>query len=96
MNWEASAKRRALSASMPHVEWPPAVGARIHYNSGWAETSWTAEVRAIVDGEVAVLWQTCPLAGRSNWEFLTRIQVDVWREILRVGPLPKALTREVK
>jgi hypothetical protein len=84
--------RRQLSKAFERVTWPPREGARIHYNSGWSMTSWTAEVRSIVDDEVAVIFETAARGGRSTYALLTRTQVDVWK--LRYGPLPAALKRE--
>lgn len=89
--------RRALSSSKPILEWPPKVGARIHLNSGWPHTSWTAEVRAVVDDDVLVLRKT--RAGRTWWDLLDRIGFEVFgrREGgLRGGPLPRALVGKIR
>lgn len=95
-------KRRALSHECDPVTWPPTVGGRIHYNSGWSQTSWSAEIRAVVDSEVAVIRKWTPSSGRTRYDLLTRINVMVWardngdgdRGSLWRGPLPKALTKE--
>lgn len=90
--------RRALSAKCEPVTWPPAVGDRIHYNSGWAGTSWSAEVRAVIDDEVAVIAKWKPTGkGRSGrrYDLLDRIAVMVWGNpksgCLWKGPLPKGV-----
>ena len=88
---DLGAERRALSKDFPAVEWPPAIGARIHYNSGGWYSSWTAEVRAVVDDDVAVIFKT--QVGHSFWALLTKLEVDVWRDKLHMGPLPRALTK---
>jgi len=88
----AANARRALSAGLPLMAWPPAVGARVHYNSGWPHTSWTAEVRGVVDGKVAVLRKTCPAFGKTRWDLLRRFEADIFK--VRVGRLPRALTRQ--
>lgn len=88
------------STDLEIVVWPPRLGARIHWNSGWATTSWTAEVRAIVDDEVAVIWKTVPVYGHSRYELMDRIQVMVSGDYgrptggLRYGPLPKELCQK--
>jgi len=93
--------RRALSHGCELVTWPPAVGDRIHYNSGWAHTSWSAEVRAIVDDEVAVIAKWTPRSGRRRYDLLDRIAVGCWSTKTRGdgpgclwrGPLPKEVTK---
>ena len=92
--------RRALSHGCKPVKWPPKVGDRIHYNSGWPHTSWSAEVRAVVDDEVAVILKWTPTSGRARYDLLDSIAVKVWSgpkksgEVgcLWRGSLPKALT----
>lgn len=89
-------ERRKLSRGGEHVTWPPKVGERIHYNSGWPHTSWSAEVRAVVDEEVAVISKWTPTSGRARYDLLDRVAVRVWANkkdgCLWKGPLPKALS----
>lgn len=89
-DWDDAAAR-TLSEKKPLVTWPPAVGDRVHFNSGCPHTSWTAEVRAVVDDRVVVLWRTVPANGWSSYDVMRRCSFDVFK--VRRGPLPRALTR---
>lgn len=95
LDWPGAKARRDLDADSELVTWPPRVGARIHFNSGWARTSWTAEVRATVDDEVAVILRSRPAMGRHGYSLLGRIEVHVMTSgkepSLFYGPLPKEL-----
>jgi len=96
---EEADARHALSAHLPVVTWDALrVGLRIHYNSGWPNTSWTAEVRsAPVDDEVVVLYRSTPSGGRQRYVLLDRYEVEAatrsdWKP-LRVGPMPRGAIR---
>ena len=76
------------------LKWPPRVGARIYYDSGDPETSWSAEVRAIVDGAAAVLLVS---HGGRYYDVLSRSTFSAWTRDrdagspgpLRAGPRPR-------
>lgn len=79
----------------PSVKWPPKVGDRIHYNSGWHETSWSAEVRGVIDDKAVIVRR--PGKYGLRYEVFDRTAFGVWtwsHGPLRMGPLPKALTCE--
>lgn len=65
---------------------PTRVPCRIHYDSGHDVTSWTGELRAVVDGEQLIVrvW-----SARKGWRY--RVE---WRYLweqggIKAGPLPK-------
>ncbi|HEY2510160.1 MAG TPA: hypothetical protein VGI39_04870 [Polyangiaceae bacterium] len=92
--WKRAEERRKLSDGFERVVWPPRVGERVHYNSGWASTSWTGVVRAVVDDEVVVFLSSLPAyAGSRSYKLETKAGVLVFgREgALRYGPLPRPL-----
>ncbi len=94
--WDDAAAR-ALSEKFERVTWPPRVGARVHYNSGWPRTSWTGEVRGIVDDQVVVYLSSSPAyAGRSSYKLETRLGVEMQSKdgTLRYGPIPRLLCKE--
>lgn len=106
--WDKGVERRALSLALPDATWPPEVGDRLHYNSGWHETSWTGEVRAVVDDRIAIVLANAPDGGArrgsqyqivDRWWFepdngpLTKEPGHKGRTKLRKGPIPRAIRR---
>lgn len=75
--------------------WPPKVGQRIHRDSGHDHTSWSAEVRAVVDDDYAVLKRWRKHKGWHVYEIIDRLDVETWNRERSsttgffVGPLPK-------
>jgi len=93
--WDDDAAR-ALSDKYERVAWPPRIGARVHYNSGWPQTSWTGEIRAIVDDEVVVFFSKLPAyAERGSYKLESKIGFGVYSRggALRYGSLPRPLCR---
>lgn len=94
---DSAEERRALSDKYEKATWPPKVGERIHHNSGWGHTSWTGEVRAIVDNDVVVLAARHPGGKRSwYWKLVDRLDFELRTGMgeeyaIRKGPLPKPL-----
>lgn len=90
--------RRALSHNREAVSWPPRIGERVHYNSGWAHTSWSGEVRAVVDDTVAIVREWWKHKRYYHWRVVHRIEVMVWNERkheapnFRYGGLPRGVT----
>lgn len=77
--------------------WPPKVGQRICLDSGHEHTSWSAEVRAIVDDDYAVVKRWRKHKGWHSYEVIDRLQVETFNSDVRkggramffVGPLPR-------
>ena len=91
VKWDAAAAAR-LSDTFELVQWPPRLAARIHFNSGYPHTSWTAEIRAVVDNEVAVLLKVSPAyAGQGHYAQLLRWEVENRARPIHYGPLPRLL-----
>ena len=94
--------RRRASADRPLVDFDALKpGDRIHYNSGWRQSSWSAEVRGTIDGEVVVI-RSAHVDGRpgrhgarTRYALLDRFEVFAWSRPndheapLRMGPIPK-------
>jgi hypothetical protein len=80
--------------------WPPKVGTRIHRDSGHDHTSWSGEVRAIVDDDYAVIKRWRKHKGWHTYEIVDRLEVETWNKDrdrnpevgFFEGPLPKRLT----
>lgn len=77
------------------LTWPPRVGARICLDTGFASSSWSAEVRAIVDDDFAVVRRWRKHKGWSTYEVLEKLTVDVYNRdraepMFFEGPLPRA------
>lgn len=104
------AEMRELSSTLPLVDFAALKpGDRIHYNSGYVASSWTAEVRSSpIDGEVVVVRKSRVDGGArrnrgsSSYDVLDRIFCEVASEqgkdraALRMGPAPYALRRGVE
>jgi hypothetical protein len=89
--WDAAAAVR-LSDGYELVRWPPRLASRIHFNSGYPQTSWTAEVRAVVDNEVVVVQRLAPAyAVDAQYSVLLRWEVENRQRPLHYGPLPRVL-----
>lgn len=80
--------------------WPPKVGERIHLDTGHDHNSWSAEVRAVVDDDYAVVKRWRKHKGWHVYEILDRLHVEVFNKngevpMFYFGPLPKraALTK---
>lgn len=73
--------------------WPPKVGQRIHLDTGHPHNSWSAEVRAIVDGDYAVIRRWQKHKGWHRYGIIDSLDVSVWGDDATrgyfVGPLPK-------
>jgi hypothetical protein len=69
---------------------PKKLPARVHYDSGHDSTSWTGELRAIVDEEQLVIREWSP---RRGWRY--RIEWRWWWEEghMQPGPLPRRRPR---
>lgn len=67
------------------LEWPPKVGARICLDTGYGWTSWSGEVRAIVDDDYAVVRKYLQAKSRSVYVILDRIEVEVFNSNERSG-----------
>lgn len=79
------------------LAWPPRVGARICLDTGFASSSWSAEVRAIVDERVAIVKRWRKHKGWHTYEVLERQLVEVFnrdpaKPMFFEGPLPRAKT----
>lgn len=79
--WDNEAVRE-LSARSP----------RIHVNTGWSQTSWSADVRAVVDDEVAVLFKQQAGVELGHYVLLHRWEIDGEHKsrACRYGALPRA------
>lgn len=88
--WDPVAMR-ALSLRSSEVEWPPRLDARIHYNTGWPQTSWAGDVRAVVDNAVAVVLRASA-SGPERYALLSRWDFE-GPAPYRYGPLPRALAQ---
>lgn len=96
-DWYAEGeRRRALSKGLEPVVWPPRVGDRLHVNSGFADSSWEGEARAVVDGKIVVF--LCRRRFKSDsmreWYMLEKHgSVRAWgrEHLLCYGPLPDEL-----
>ncbi len=72
------------------VTWPPKVGSRIHHNSGHRSTSWSGEVRAVLEeDEIFVVRKWLKHKGWHRYECLERFEIKIWK--FRTGGLPKDL-----
>jgi hypothetical protein len=74
------------------LTWPPKVGHRICLDSGHEHTSWSAEVRAIVDEDYAVIKRWRAHKGWHVYEVLDRLQVETFNSrqaMFFEGPLPR-------
>lgn len=96
---EHAAERATEHAMRKLLVWPPTVGQRIHRDSGHDNTSWSAEVRAIVDDDYAVIKRWRKHKGWHTYEIIDRFDVEAWnrdkidRDLPETGffegPLPK-------
>jgi hypothetical protein len=90
---------RALSEQLAPVEWPPRLDAHIHLNTGSPLTSWSADVRAVVDGEVMVLFKRATVAGAAaglrdgHYVLMHRRELEGRKVALRYGALPRVLSQ---
>ncbi len=59
------------------------IGMRVHYDTGWAHSSWSGTVRAVVDDVYVVVrkWR----GARWRYELLNQYE---WKHIT-AGPLPQ-------
>ena len=75
------------------LTWPPKVGARFCLDYGAANlNNYTAEVRAIVDDDYAVVRRWRPRKGWHTYEILSRMTVEVFNEskpVFWLGSMPK-------
>lgn len=80
------------------LTWPPKVGTRICLDTGHEHNSWSAEVRAIVDDDYAVLKRWRSHKGWHTYEIIDRLEVETFngehrrgtgRAMFYVGALPK-------
>ena len=96
--------RRALALKQELATWPPQIGDILSYNSGWPETSWEGEVKAVIDDKVTVVLQRYGSEDMLGFEVRTRYEFDTWTQFLvwgrqgvidptpaplRKGPLPE-------
>jgi hypothetical protein len=92
--WDADAAR-ALSEGFALVHWPPRLDARIHRNSGWPHSSWTGDVCAVVNNEVAVLFVHFPAYAPGDYRLVSRSVFETTPSPFRYGPLPRLLCRRI-
>ena len=94
----ADARREASAKCAPVVFDELKPGDRIHLNSGWRRTSWTAEVRsAPIDGQVVVILRAAVnrdgrAGSKRRYEVLDVLSCLVWSRpggMLWKGPIPK-------
>lgn len=81
-------------ADRQSLVWPPKVGQRIYFDTGHKHNSWSAEVRAIVDDDYAVVKRWRKRKGWHTYEVLDRLGVEAFNESPRgpryfVGSLPR-------
>lgn len=72
--------------------WPPKVGARICLDTGHAHNSWSAEVRAVVDDDYAVVKRWRKHKGWHTYEILDRLHVETFNRdqpMFFEGALPR-------
>lgn len=76
-----------MTARKPKAPPRPAVGQRVHFDSGHDSTSWSAIVRAIVDDKVMVLKEWWPT--KQSWRY--RTETLWWWDMghVKAGPLPR-------
>lgn len=89
---------RALSDGHPLADWPPELGRSVHLNTGSALTSWTGEVRALVDAEVAVIIRRAvgihpPGLKEGHYVLMTRADWEKRATPIRYGALPHPLRK---
>lgn len=65
---------------------PVRLPARVHLDSGHDVTSWTGELRAVVDGEQLVIRTWRPGHG---WRYFTEWRYGWEKGWIQPGPLPK-------
>jgi hypothetical protein len=69
----------------------------VHLDTGFPGNSWSAEVRAVVDGDYAVIKRWRKHKGWFGYFILDRLEVQTWNERkdteedkgFFLGPLPK-------
>lgn len=64
--------RKNLSQGLEFPTWPPRVGDVYHVNSGYCETSWEDEVRAVVDDDVLMVRRRYAGCERTRWEVVSK------------------------
>jgi hypothetical protein len=73
------------------MTWPPKVGQRMCKDTGFADTSWSGEVRAVVDDEVAIVRRWLRHKQWHRYEVLDRLDFKFSAEsekpIYFAGPL---------
>ncbi len=76
------------------MEWnrslPSKLPCRVHHDSGYPHTSWSGELRAVVDGDQLVVRVWSP---RKGWRY--RVEGRWWWEEghIQPGPLPRRKPR---
>lgn len=81
--------------------WPPKVGQRICRDTGHLHNSWSAEVRAIVDDDVAVLRRWRKHKGWHTYELLEKLDVEIGndregRAMYYEGTLPRRRVSQIE
>lgn len=67
-----------MSALRKPLTWPPRIGTRICLDTGYAHSSWSGEVRAVVDEDFAVIKRWRKHKGRHTYEVLDRLTVETF------------------
>lgn len=73
--------------------WPPKIGSRICHDTRHEINSWSGEVRAIVDGDYAVVRRWLRRKRYHRYEIVERMFVEAFNATARPayfeGPLPR-------
>jgi hypothetical protein len=65
---------------------PKKLPARVHLDTGCAHTSWSGELRAVVDREQLVIRRWRPGHG---WRYFIECRYGGEQEWIKLGPLPR-------
>jgi hypothetical protein len=62
------------------LAWPPKVGKRICFDTGHAHNSWSGEVRAVVDDDVAIVRYWRKHKGWHSYRIVEKLDVEIMND----------------